>query len=210
MKKIPFIFLFCFCATLVKAQTPSYKNSVRVALGATYLKGDNQKQSPVLNYALIYSRHLGNSRWLAEGGFGYTNRYVREQVSSFQFLFPGDRSQLVTADLTFLYNLLKSNRHALRIGAGPSFWYVRNGFVETISVVIGSGGQPFENVSFTRNYSHDVNLAVNLRADYEYALTPKIILGVRAATGGNVLKPDARGTLLGTLSTIGFSTGYRF
>jgi hypothetical protein len=209
MKKIILTVLLCFCQGLLNAQIPAYKNSVRVALSTTYVKGDNRRQSPVLNYALIYSHQLGNSRWLAETGFSYSSRYVQEQITPFQFLFPGDRSQLVTADFTFLYNLLKSNRHALRIGAGPSFWYAQNGLLENIGGIVGPNGQVMD-IVFIRKYSHDINLAVNGRADYSYAFTPRIILGVRVATGGNVFQPDARGTLFGSLSTVGLSAGYRF
>ncbi len=210
MKKLLLACLIYATPWLADAQTPAYKNSVRMTIGATYVKGDQQSQSPVPQYGVIYSRQLGTSPWLVETGLSYTNRYVREQFTPFQFYFPGDRSQLVTADLNFMVNLLRSTRHTLRIGAGPSFWYVRNGIVNNLSGTTSVGSQQLESVSYTRSYSHNVNLAVNLRSDYEYALSTRVILGLRISTGGNVLQADGHSTLTGTLSTIGVSTGYRF
>jgi hypothetical protein len=210
MKKLLPVLLFCFISYLNNAQTPVYRNSVQFHAEALFMKGDNQPQSPVLKNSLIYARKLGQSRWVAEGGISYTNRYVREQFTPFQSFFPGDRSQLITADLTFLYTVLSRNRHALRLGAGPSLWYTRNGRIDDLTGWTNAGGQQLEVITYTRSYSHSFNVALALRASYEYALTPRIIVGVRTSTGGNVLKGDGFSTLVGTLSTVGFSAGYCF
>ncbi|MFD2937138.1 hypothetical protein [Spirosoma flavum] len=180
-------------------------------LEALYVKGDQRPQSPVLKYSLIYARNLADSRWLVEGGVSYTNRYVREQFTPFQSFFSGDRSQLVAADLTFMYNLLRSNRHAFRIGAGLSLWYTRDGVVENLMGTTTVGGQQLADISFTRNYSHTYNLALALRSSYEYSLTSRVVVGVRASTGGNMLPSNLlTSNLVGTLSTVGLSAGYRF
>jgi len=195
-------FLFCFVSYLSTAQSHSYKNSVQLHVEALYVKADQRPQSPVPKYSLIYTKRLAESRWSTETGVSYTNRYVREQFTPYQFFFLGDRSQLVTLDLTLMYNLLRSNR--------PSLWYTRNGLVANLSGTTIAGGQQPTDVSFTRNYSHDFNLAFTLRSSYEYSLTSRIVLGVRASIGGNVLNGNGNSTLVGGLSTVGLSAGYRF
>ena len=203
-------FLFCFVSYLSTAQSHSYKNSVQLHVEALYVKADQRPQSPVPKYSLIYTKRLAESRWSTETGVSYTNRYVREQFTPYQFFFPGDRSQLVTLDLTAMYNLLRSDRHAFRLGAGPSLWYTRSGLVANLSGTTIAGGQQPTDVSFTRNYSHDFNLAFTLRSSYEYSLTSRMVLGVRASIGGNVLNGNGNSTLVGGLSTVGLSTGYCF
>lgn len=210
MKKSFLTFLLCFIVYWTSAQTTTYKNSVQFHLEALYVKADQQPQSPVPKYSLIYTSRLAQSRWITEAGVSYTNRYVREQFTPYQFFFPGDRSQLVTLDLTAMYNLLKSDRHALRLGAGPSLWYTRNGLISNVSGTTTAGGQQLTDVSFTRNYSHNFNLAIALRGSYEYSLTTRMVVGMRASIGGNVLNDHGSSTLLGSLSTVGLSAGYRF
>jgi hypothetical protein len=210
MKRMLPCFLFCLIAYLSNAQTPNHKNLVQLHVETLYVKADQRPQSPVTKYSLVYARKLAVSRWIAEGGVSYTSRYVREQLTPFQFFPLGDRSQLVTLDLTFMYNLLRSNRHTFRLGAGPSLWYTRNGTLENLSATTTVGGQRLEDISFTRNYSHTFNLGVALRSSYEYSLTSRVVLGVRASTGGNLLRGDGFSTLVGSLSTMGLSAGYRF
>jgi hypothetical protein len=210
IKKLLFSLLFCFIVHWSSAQTPIRKNSIQLHIEALYPKADQRPQSPVPKYSLIYTRRLAESRWVTEAGASYTSRYVREQFTPYQFFFPGDRSQLVTLDLSIMYNLLNSDRHALRIGTGPSLWYTRNSVIANLSGTTSIGGQQLPDVSFTRNYSHDFNLAFTVRGSYEYSLTPRMIVGLRASLGGNVLKGNSSSTLVGSLSTVGLSTGYRF
>ncbi len=209
MKHLLFALLSCFVVHSVKAQSSTYQNSVQVQLEALYVKADQRPQSPVPKYSLLYARDL-NHRWRAEAGASYTNRYLREQFSPYQSFFPGQRTQLASFDLTVLYNLLHSNRHALRLGLGPSLWYTRNGAVTDLTGVVAVGGQQLELISYTRASSHSFNLALSLRGNYEYSITSRFVIGARASVGGNILGGDAYSILGGSLMTGGALVGYRF
>jgi hypothetical protein len=210
MKNVLFSFLFCSVAYLSSAQTTTYKNSVQFHVETLYKKGDQRPQSPVLKYSLIYNRRLAESKWIVEAGATYANRYVREQFTPYQYFFLGDRSQLITLDLSGMYNLLKSNRHALRVGAGPSLWYTRNSFISNLTGTTTTDMQQLTDVSFSRDYNHNFTLAFVLRGSYEYSLTPRMIVGLRASTGGNILNGNRLSKLGGSLHTVGLSAGYRF
>ncbi len=210
MKNTFLSFLLCCVACCSNAQTPTYKNSVQFHIEALYKKGDQRPQSPVLKYSLIYTRRLAESRWIVEVGATYASRYVQQQFTPYQYFFPGDRSQLVTLDLSGMYNLLKSNRHDLRLGAGPSLWYTRNSLIGNLSGTTTADWQELLDVTFTRNYSHDLNLALILRGSYEYSLTSQLFVGLRASIGGNILNGNSSSSLVGGLSTVGLSAGCRF
>lgn len=210
MKKLLLSFIACFIVHWSSAQTPTYKSSVQFHVEALYVKADQRPRSPVPKYSLVYTNRLSTSRWITEVGVSYTSRYVRGQFTPFQYFFPGDRSQLVTLDLTAMYNLLTSDRHALRLGAGPSLWYTRNSLVANLSGVTDASGQQLTDVTFTRTHNHSFDLAIALRGSYEYSLSHRLMMGVRASVGGNVLNGNAFSSLVGGLSTVGLSAGYRF
>lgn len=210
MKKLLLSFLLCFIVHWSKAQIAAYKSSVQFHVEALYVKADQRLKSPIPKYSLVYTKRLLTSRWIAEAGISYTSRYAKMQFAPFPYFFPGDRSQLVTLDLTAMYNLLKSDRHALRFGAGPSLWYIRNSLVSNLSGITDGSGQQLTDVSFTRTHNRSFDLAIALRGSYEYSLSHRLMMGIRASAGGNVLKGNPFSSLVGGQSTVGLSAGYRF
>ncbi|GAB3898349.1 hypothetical protein GCM10028825_47450 [Spirosoma agri] len=194
---------------LVQAQAVTFQHSVKVAVEAVH-SIDNDRQTPTLKYSVGYTRQLTSGRWMLEGSLGYINYFEREELSAFYYTFKGGRSQRFVADFLLHVNLLKSRRHALRLGAGPSVWYQRNSLVNDLSIELAPGYQDITSVSFTRGYLHTANLGLNLRGEYEVAITPRINVGARAGLVSNLLPANGREPLLGTLATVGLSAGYRF
>ncbi|GAB3993580.1 hypothetical protein GCM10028807_29180 [Spirosoma daeguense] len=204
MKNAILILLFCIVSENTVAQLQKPVESVRIAIEAS---SSNVMQSNAIRYSLIKSRQIKLSRWDSEVSLGYINYYRREQFSPYNYYYKGNRSQRIGVDLTFLYNLISTNRNTLRIGAGPGIWHQRNGRVTDLSAIVN--GQQIEKITFSRHYSGEFNFGLNLKADYEYRITDKLVLGVRTGVATNFLTPDASASLLGTLFSLGFSAGYR-
>jgi len=211
MKKLFILISFLpLLPCLVRAQTTNdYSRSLQVAVEALYVNADYQGQSPVIRYSALYTKLLPNTRWVVENGLSFTDRYTKDRFYTSNVFWIDNRSQLVTADLTFLFNLLTSKHHAIYIGAGPSLWFLRNGTTHDVTGIANSSGV-IESVSYRRAYTSDFDIGVNLRAKYEYSLTSRLVAGVRLGLGGNLLKGTGEGTLYGSLSTVGVSVGYRF
>ena len=209
MKRLLIAGLLGLSPLFVKAQAVVFRNSVKIAVEAVRVPGDD-RLTPTLTYSVGYTRQLAASRWMLEGGLGYINYYKREEFSPFNYYFNGGRSQRVFANFNLKFNLLTSNRHAFRLGAGPSIWYQRNGLVKNLSGEATPDFQNVTNVSFTRGYSHTTNPGLNLLGEYEVAITPEFSLGARAGFVTNLLPPNRLEPLLGTLATAGLSAGYHF
>lgn len=198
---------------LAKGQLFVYRNSVRLALETVVTNNHGYRQPPIPRYSVLYSKQLAQSRWMAEAGLSYMSLYKDERIDPYNYYFLSDRSQRVSADLVLLFNVLKSNRHAIRFGAGPSFWYQRNGYVRNLGVYLTRGGQQVDYVTFDRANRNEFDLGLNLRSDYEYAVSSHFIVGFRLGTAGKVVQigtKDNESYLIGTLATIGASVGYRF
>ncbi|MCK8493902.1 hypothetical protein M0L20_18690 [Spirosoma sp. RP8] len=206
-KSILSFLLFTICnVSFAQYQMPS--KSFRVAIEANHVGGNASGQAKAVKYSYIYSEQIKLSRWDYEISVGYINYYRKEKFSPFDYYYKGNHSQRVVGDASILYSILKKERHAFRIGLGPSVWYQRNGDVTNLSAT--TNGQQIENLTFNREYSSEFNVGANLKTDYEYLITPKLIVGLRAGVTTNFLTPDARASLLGTLSSVGVSVGYRF
>ena len=201
---------FLLLPCLVRAQLrDSYPRSLQIAIEALSVNADFQDKSPVIRYSALYTQPLSNTRWVVESGLSFTDRYTKDRFYTSNVFWVDNSSQLVTVDLTFLFNLLASKRHTIYVGAGPSLWLLRNGNTYDVTGVANQSGV-IESVSYRRAYTTDFNIGVNLRAKYEYSVTSRIVAGIRFGLGGNLLKGTGEGTLYGSLLTVGASAGYRF
>lgn len=213
MKTIFLVILAFIAPQLAKGQPLIPGNSVRLALETVITNNHANPQSPMLRYSALYTKQLAQSRWLAEAGVSYMSVYEDERVDPFNYHFLGDRSQRISADLAILFNVLKSNRHTVRIGAGPSFWYQRNGYVRNLATYMTVGGQQIDYITFDRVNQNQFDVGLNLRSEYDYAVSPHFIMGIRLGTSGTAIhlgSPSTQSSLIGTLITVGLSAGYRF
>jgi hypothetical protein len=209
MKKLLLVSLCCCSILSLKAQNPVFNRSLSAAVEATDVSNDENRRFAGVKYSIIYSRPVFiGGRWSLESGLGYIDYYSYQQFSPYRYFFKGNSSQRISADFAVLYNLLQARRLAFRVGAGPSIWYQRNGNVRDLSGIFN--GSQVERVTFNRVHSNDFNVGINLRSDLEYKVAPRIILGARAGIIGSLTRQNAQGSLLGTLTTLGLSAGYRF
>lgn len=201
---------FLLLPYLVRAQlTDSYPRSLQISVEALSVNADYQDRSPVIRYSALYNKSMLNTRWVVESGLSFTNRSTKDRFYTSNVFWVDNSSQLVTADLTLLVNLLPRKRHAIYIGAGPSLWFLRNGNTYDVTGVANQSGV-IESVSYRRVYTTDFNIGINLRAKYEYSVTSRMVAGIRFGLGGNLFRGTGEGTLYGSLSTVGVSAGYRF
>ncbi|GAB3270850.1 hypothetical protein GCM10027347_41790 [Larkinella harenae] len=210
MKKILLISLFFGLLGSSYAQSPVYNNALRVSVEATN-KYENkvQMQRHILRYSVGYHRKLSNSRWLVDGSLSYLQNHIREKASGFDASYIGTRSQRISADVAALYNILKSPRHTLQLGAGPSLWYQRNELETDVTIRL-NGGQEVDKITVERTKKPEVVLGFNLQLAYEYAITPQVGAGVRAIILSNLTKPEERGAIPNNFLATGVHVSYWF
>jgi hypothetical protein len=203
-----FLFILFFTSYLAQAQPPS-KNLVRFSVDEVDVMGEADGLSP-WRYSLRYGRQLGQSRWTIEPGLTYTSRSRTHQLAiPYPVAFTGDQTQLATLDVDFFYNLLRSNRHTLQLGAGPSLWYIRDSPISNLSYEISRDGT-IQRISFERDTRNNIRPGVNLRAAYDYNVTPAVVVGFRTGISANLMSMPAFSTLGVSLFTLGLNLGYRF
>ncbi|QHV97218.1 hypothetical protein [Spirosoma endbachense] len=208
MKNVFLIGLLFLFSWPLRAQQQLPKSAISIAVEANHVGSSEPGQSTTFKYSLIRTQEVKSSRWNYEVSLGYIDHYLRENFLPFDYFYKGTRSQRMAGDLSFLFNLVKTEKHAFQVGAGPSIWYQRNGIISDLTGI--SNGQQIEKVTFTRTYQGEFNAGINLKTNYYYSITPKLIAGIRVGVSTNFLTPDVRTSLLGTLSSAGISIGYRF
>jgi len=209
MKTLLVIGLCCCSILSLKAQNPVFNRSLRAAVEVVDVSDDDYRRFAGMKYSIIHTRPVfTGGRWSLESGLGYISYYTIQQYSPYPYFFKGNSSQRISTDFALLFNVLQSRRLAFRVGAGPSIWYQRNGRVSDLSGSVN--GSQVESVTFNRMHSNDFNVGINLRSDLEYKVSPRIIVGARAGVIGSLTRQEGQGSLLGTLTTLGLSIGYRF
>ena len=173
----------CFCFTLLSfahAQTPNFTRSISVDANVMQL---GNVADPACGYGINYTRHFANDRLTVGGRLGYADAPGRNSsyyTNDEEFHSYGRKSERFTADLRVSYNFLRSPRHALRLGVGPSVWSRKDDMLRGMDIVVESLGSPnVIRVDFLREDVQEVNFGGNLLGEYEYALTPSLALGVR-------------------------------
>lgn len=194
-------------AFAAQAQQSTYKNSVQVGIDQTSIDV-NGSGHPARRYTATYSRHLVNDRLILRGNLGYINHYVSEQAYPFNYYYKTDQLRYTTADVTLLFDFLKSNRHALRLGGGPTLWHMSNRLAGFTTIHYTEGGGAIESISFDRFPERAWRAGFNTAAEYEYALTPQLTIGARLTAIG--FFGDDSKYIANSVTTAGLQVGYRF
>jgi hypothetical protein len=206
MKYLLLLSLF-FTGCLAQAQTPVLpKHSLRFAVDELNVRSEADGLFP-WRYSLRYGRQLGQSRWVIEPGLTYTSFARMERLNSLSFT--GDQTQLITLDIDFFYNLLRSNRHALQLGAGPSLWYTRDRPISSLSYEANRDGI-IQRINIDRDTRNSIRPGMNLRVAYDYTVTPSVIVGFRTGISANLMSVPEFSTLGASQFTLGLNVGYRF
>lgn len=196
--------LVCFClaiSAVANAQFSNLKNSISLDANAVTLGNVTETGS---GYGFTYARHLAKDRVSIGGRLGYI-KARGEDVTVNGFSSYARRSERFTADLTVAYNFLKSPRHALRLGVGPSAWLRKDDILRGFTFVKEEIDSPkIDRVDFAREDVQEVNFGGHLMGEYEFSVTQSLVLGVR----GDLVQFNRNKTALNRMA--GFKVGYRF
>ena len=192
-----FIGFYLTCLSFAKAQVASYKNTV--GIGVDYMSLDGPDDLG-LRYVARYARHIANDRLILEGSLGYLSVKNRRLLVN-NFYDEGRPRERLTADFTVSFDFLRSSRHALRLGAGPSIWYRKDDFLQSAQFTVQQNGT-ITDVTTVRNQTDEANFGYHIRGEYEYTLTPRTTLAGRAGI--------ANLNRAGFSSMAGLALGYRF
>lgn len=164
-----------FCLTyfsLANAQVAPYKNTVGVGVAYMSLDGPDDLG---LQYVARYTRHIANDRIVLAGSLGYL--FVKNRRLIINNVYDEGRPrERLTADFTVSFDFLRNNRHALRLGAGPSIWYRKDDFLQSAQFTVQQNGT-ITDVTTVRNRIDETNFGYHIRGEYEYALAPRTTLG---------------------------------
>ncbi len=183
--------------SFIKAQGVEYKNSIRV--GIDYMSLDAPDDLGV-RYLARYARHLLNDRIVLEGSFGFLRIENRRLVFN-NIYFEGRPRQRMTADLTVSFDFLRSARHALRLGGGPSMWYRKDDLLREASWFVGPNSQG-GSWAILSDKVDEVNFGYHIAAEYEHRIGPRTTLAGRIGM--------ANLNRAGISATGGLNVGYRF
>ncbi|MPR34426.1 hypothetical protein [Salmonirosea aquatica] len=203
MNKLILAMGFCLLScSFTKAQVATYKNSVRA--GIDYMSLDAPDD---LGYRarLGYARHIGNDRLVFGVNLGYLKVRNWEHIANIytanNYSIEGRPRERVTADVTVSFDFLKNQRHALRIGAGPSVWYRKDDRLRSAQYIVFENGT-LTDVKTQWERFDELNVGYNLLAEYEYLITPEISIAGRFGVA-NLRRS-------GISSVFGLEVGYRF
>ncbi len=148
--------------TLLNAQVPKNRNSVRLGVDLTSLDAPDAVGP---RYVGRLARHFSNDRFVvaAEGG------YMNKTTSNFPFndVDPGpNQRERFTADATVLFDLLPHPHHALRLGAGLSAWYRRDDVYRGATALLTPAGLPA--VVINRQKLHELNMGAHVAIEYDW------------------------------------------
>ena len=130
---------------------------------------------------------------VVEGNLGYFDHYVYQWAYPYDYYFKADHLRLITADI-----------------GGPSVWYQNNNRVSNmITITTTVGGGAVDNVSFNTLPERGWLTGFNLTGEYEFAVTPRVVIGAKAAII-TLIGNKAGDPIYGGMSTAGLNVGYRF
>jgi len=192
-----FIGLYLLCFLSAKAQVAPYKNTVGVGIDYMSLDGPDDLG---FRYVARYARHIANDRIVLEGSLGYLSVKNRRLIVN-NVYDEGRPRERLTADFTVSFDFLRSNRHALRLGAGPSIWYRKDDLLQSAQFTVQQNGA-ITDVTTVRNQINETNFGYHIRGEYEYALAPRTTLAGRIGI--------ANLNRAGFSSIAGLTVGHRF
>lgn len=166
-----FIGLYLMCFPFANAQVSPYKNTV--GIGVDYMSLDGPDDLG-LRYVAQYARHIANDRIVLAGSLGYISVKNRRLIIN-NVYDEGRPRERLTADFTVSFDFLRSNRHALRLGAGPSIWYRKDDFLQSAQFTVQQNGT-ITDVTTVRNRIDETNFGYHIRGEYEYAFAPRTTL----------------------------------
>lgn len=132
--------LYLALSTFAQAQTPGFARSLSVDANVVEL---GNVSDPGFGYGISYTRHFINDRFTIGGRLGYADAPGQNEVyytEDEEFRSYGRKSERFTADLRVSYNFLRSTRHALRLGVGPSVWSRKDDLLRGKIVIVESLG----------------------------------------------------------------------
>ncbi len=188
------------CCSVLQAQNPGFGSEV--SIDVNYIDLGNTPESGS-GYGIAYRRNLIGSRFAVGARLGRASAPgVNDSVSG-KFFSYGKRSQRTTIDLTVSYDFLKSERHALRLGVGPSIWSRKDDRPLGIHLFFeGLEAPKLVDVEFLRRDEIEENFGYHLTGEYSYSFTPRIL------AKANVGFAQFKATGFNPMAGIGI--GYRF
>lgn len=160
-------------ATLLNAQVPKNRNSVRLGVDLTSLDAPD---AVTPRYVGRLARHFGNDRFVVAAEAGY----LTKTTSNYPFneIDPGpNRRERFTTDATLFFDLLPHPRHALRLGAGVSAWYRRDDIYLGATALFTPAG--LQGIAIDRQKRHELNLGGHVAVEYEWLFNPRWSADVR-------------------------------
>lgn len=135
------------------------------------------------HYQAQYARHLFNDRLVTTASAGYMKVPNPQSLVGSGVALLGRPTKRVTFDAIVAYDFLRSQRHALRFGIGPSVWYRED---ESISSgryrFYADGTVEVLSVNWKREQGWEVGGFGQF--EYEYYFSRRATAGLRLAFGG--------------------------
>lgn len=194
-----FILILCLLiltGSAIFAQKPDYRNTFR--FGVDYMSLD---APDAMGYRVLgrYARHFADDRLVLEGSLGYL-KIPNWQHMINGYYVEGRPRMRATSDVTLFYDFLRSPRHALRVGLGPSAWYRQDDSVKGFNYERLSDGT-LELTNLERKRVNEVNFGYNMAAEFEVAIAYRYTVALRFGLANLDHKIS---------SMLGLNVGYRF
>lgn len=194
-KNLTLITILVLLSPFVKGQAHApMTNALRV--GAEYMSLD-APDAMSYRFGGGYGLYLNRLKLQAEVGF-LTFQGQDQWINGIPF--EGQKRQRIMADLTFSFDFLKNKRHGLFVGLGPSLWYREDDSFSGATFGSDPTGQ-IVIVNQQRKQIRQFNLGYHFMAEYEYLVSPRIIISGRFGF--------ADLNIAGSSSMAGFGLGYR-
>lgn len=197
MRTLLLTFSSLLIITVAQAQQTEYKNSFH--LGADYL---GLPDNVGIRYSGKYAKHLSNDRLVVSLSGGYLDAPNPRYLTGTNVKLHGRRIKRITTDATFSFDFLRSSRHALRLGVGPSVWYCEDETMGAASYTIRGDGS-ITNIKVAWEPSQGVNVGFHVITEYEYWFTRHTTLGSQVGLAS--LRNSG-----GLTGILGLTVGHRF
>lgn len=166
--------ILCLLVFEVRAQNPIYRHSLGVGFERVGLDGPDMTGS---RYLVRYARHFHNDRILLISSFGYVNALNKRYLpGASDYYVIGKPRERLTADVTLAFDFIKHQRHAFRVGAGPSLWYRKDELLESLRWTQNSNGTVSNVRAEWQPVLKQLNYGFNVLVEYEYALTNQLLV----------------------------------
>ena len=124
MNKTSLLIIFFLVLSSLFLQAQTLKNSFGMALNRVHL---NQINATGTSYSFQYSRYSQKKINSIQAKIGYLS--IRNFATDNSGLLPEynpKNGPCFTGDISFFHNFIKQKAHKLRLGIGPSVWYIND------------------------------------------------------------------------------------